>query len=123
MIDPNYIILYVDNPLESSDFYAALLGRPAIESSPLFALFVLDSGVKFGLWANHSVAPSPTVAGGGAEVAISVQGNEQVESLHHDWKDRGLPILQAPTQMDFGYTFVAADPDGHRLRIFAPSMP
>jgi hypothetical protein len=23
-------------------------------------------------------------------------------------------------QMDFGYTFVAADPDGHRLRVFVP---
>jgi len=23
--------------------------------------------------------------------------------------------------MDFGYTFVALDPDGQRLRVFAPS--
>jgi hypothetical protein len=22
--------------------------------------------------------------------------------------------------MDFGFTFVALDPDGHRLRVFAP---
>ena len=26
----------------------------------------------------------------------------------------------APTAMDFGFTFVALDPDGHRLRVFAP---
>jgi hypothetical protein len=25
--------------------------------------------------------------------------------------------------MDFGCTFVALDPDGHRLRVFAPSAP
>jgi len=25
--------------------------------------------------------------------------------------------------MDFGFTFVALDPDGHRLRVFAPSAP
>jgi hypothetical protein len=31
-------------------------------------------------------------------------------------------ILQPPTAMDFGYTFLAADPDGHRLRVFAPGV-
>jgi hypothetical protein len=28
-----------------------------------------------------------------------------------------------PTKMDFGTTFVALDPDGHRLRVFAPAAP
>ena len=28
---------------------------------------------------------------------------------------------QAPTDLDFGRTFVALDPDGHRLRVFAPA--
>jgi hypothetical protein len=36
---------------------------------------------------------------------------------------RGLPIAQAPTAMDFGPTFVALDPDGHRLRVFATVAP
>jgi predicted lactoylglutathione lyase len=31
----------------------------------------------------------------------------------------GADVLQKPTQMDFGYTFTVADPDGHRLRAFA----
>ncbi len=34
-----------------------------------------------------------------------------------------LPIAQPPTAMDFGLTFVALDPDGHRLRVFAPATP
>jgi hypothetical protein len=34
-----------------------------------------------------------------------------------------LKIAQAPTAMDFGMTFVALDPDGHRLRVFAPVVP
>jgi hypothetical protein len=38
-----------------------------------------------------------------------------------DWKKRGLNILQEPVQMDFGTTFVATDPDGHRLRVFVPA--
>eukprot|EP01035_Chromulina_nebulosa_P002685 gene2685-biopygen2256 len=29
-------------------------------------------------------------------------------------------VMLEPTQMDFGHTFVATDPDGHRLRVFVP---
>jgi len=32
-----------------------------------------------------------------------------------------VSILQGPTDMEFGRTFVGLDPDGHRLRIFAPA--
>ena len=46
-----------------------------------------------------------------------------VDATHADWKERGLPILQSPTEMDFGRTFVAGDPDGHRLRVFFPTGP
>ncbi|HVW91717.1 MAG TPA: drug:proton antiporter, partial [Devosia sp.] len=35
------------------------------------------------------------------------------------WKGLDLVMLQEPTEMDFGFTFTAADPDGHRLRVFA----
>jgi predicted enzyme related to lactoylglutathione lyase len=38
------------------------------------------------------------------------------------WKLLGLDIIQEPTKMDFGFTFTAADPDGHRLRVFAPAQ-
>jgi hypothetical protein len=43
-----------------------------------------------------------------------------VRAAHVDWSRRKLPIVQAPTALDFGYTFVALDPDGHRLRLMAP---
>ena len=35
-----------------------------------------------------------------------------------DWRAQGLRILQSITDMDFGRTFVALDPDGHRLRAY-----
>ncbi len=44
-----------------------------------------------------------------------------VDTTHADWSGRGLTILQRPTDMDFGRTFLAIDPDGHRLRVFAPA--
>ena len=116
---PNFFILYVDRPLASADFYAGLLGRAPVEASATFAMFALDSGVMLGLWSKHTVEPAAAAGGGGAEVAFALGGKEAVDALHADWRGKGLPILQAPVQMDFGYTFVAHDPDGHRLRVFA----
>ncbi len=31
----------------------------------------------------------------------------------------GIPMVLEPTVLEFGYTFVATDPDGHRLRVCA----
>ncbi|MBU2819585.1 glyoxalase, partial [Acidithiobacillus ferrooxidans] len=50
MPDPNFIILYVDNPLRSADFYTRLLTKSPVQSSQNFAMFALDSGVMLGLW-------------------------------------------------------------------------
>ena len=41
-----------------------------------------------------------------------------VDALHDQWLERGATIIQSPTVVDFGYTFVAQDLDGHRLRAF-----
>ncbi len=122
MSDPNFVILYVHSPADSAAFYADLLGKPPVEASPNFAMFALDSGVMLGLWAVPDVQPAATVPGG-AEIAFAVDSNATVNALHASWSGRGLKVVQAPTTMDFGHTFVALDPDGHRLRVFAPSAP
>jgi catechol 2,3-dioxygenase-like lactoylglutathione lyase family enzyme len=119
MAHPNYTILYVDSPERSGSFYASLLGCSPVEASPTFVLFALHSGLMLGLWSRHTVEPAPAAAGGGAEIAIKVDGAADVDRMHADWRGRGLAILQQPTEMDFGRTFVALDPDGHRLRVFA----
>jgi predicted enzyme related to lactoylglutathione lyase len=121
MPDPNFVLLYVDNPQSSAAFYAALLGKRPVESSPTFAMFELSSGVMLGLWSRATVEPVPTSASGSSELAIAVAGPEAVDATHADWSARGLKIAQVPTEMDFGRTFVALDPDGHRLRVFAAS--
>lgn len=118
--DPNFLILYVASPTASAAFYADLLGKPPVEASPGFALFALSSGVMLGLWAAHGVEPSATPVGG-SELAFAVAGNDAVHAHHAAWTAKGVTILQAPVAMDFGYTFTAADPDGHRLRVFAPT--
>ena len=120
MPDLNFVLLYVDSPAASAAFYADLLGRAPVESSPTFAMFAMTSGVMLGLWSRHTVEPSATPVGG-AEIAFSLADADAVTGMHADWSARGLKIAQPPTRMDFGYTFVALDPDGHRLRVFAPA--
>jgi catechol 2,3-dioxygenase-like lactoylglutathione lyase family enzyme len=116
----SFVLLYVDNPPASARFYADLLGTPPVESSPTFAMLPLKTDVMLGLWSRRTVEPIASAPGGG-EIAFTVADTAAVESTHADWKQRGLPIAQAPTAMDFGHTFVALDPDGHRLRVFAPA--
>jgi len=123
MPDPNFVILYVENTLASADFYTALLDRPPVEKSPTFAMFALDAGVMLGLWTRGGVEPAVAAPGCGGELAFSLADDEAVRMLHREWERQGLAMAQAPTRMDFGYTFVALDPDGHRLRVFAPPAP
>jgi catechol 2,3-dioxygenase-like lactoylglutathione lyase family enzyme len=116
----SFVLLYVDSPQASATFYADLLGTPVVESSPTFAMLPLASEVMLGLWSRHTVEPVASAPGGG-EIAFTAADAEAVETTHADWKKRGVPIVQPPTAMDFGHTFVGLDPDGHRLRVLAPT--
>ncbi|CAO3352718.1 VOC family protein [Azospirillum melinis] len=117
----DFVLLHVDSPAASAAFYAELLGREPVEASPTFAMFKAGDGLMLGLWSRHTVEPAATAPGGG-EIAFTVADEAAVRDLHADWSGRGLTILQPPTAMDFGHTFVAQDPDGHRLRVFAPNQ-
>ena len=119
---PNFILLYASSPPASADFYETLLGRPPVEASPTFALFALDAGLMLGLWSRASVQPAPPdgATSGASELGFTVEDKAAVDALHRAWTALGLPIVQPPTLMDFGWTFTATDPDGHRLRVFAP---
>jgi predicted enzyme related to lactoylglutathione lyase len=121
MFNPNFLLLYVDDPLASAAFYAELLGQTPLESHPTFALFALSSGVMLGLWSKHTVEPAAPAHSGGSELAFTVDDADAVRARHAAWAARGLAIAQPPTELDFGHTFVALDPDGHRLRVFAPN--
>ncbi len=119
MSDPNLIILYVENAAASAAFYNELLVRPPVESSPNFAMFALNSGMM----SRADVKPAATAAPGGSELVFSVADREAVGALHEEWRKRKLTIVQAPTALEFGYTFVALDPDGHRLRVMCQPQP
>ncbi len=122
MTEFSFVLLYVDTPPQSADFYSGLLNKPVIESSPTFCMLPLRDGVMLGLWKRDTVEPVPVGEPGSSEIALTVGDAAAVDSTFADWKARGLIIAQPPTAMDFGRTFVALDPDGHRIRVFAPGV-
>lgn len=121
MSHPNFVILYVSNPLNSAAFYQDLFRLAPLEVSPGFALFKLESGLLLGLWAKEAVEPQANFSGGGSELVLALEDDNAVDTLFAEWQERGLSMAQAPSRMDFGYTFVALDPDEHRLRVYAAS--
>ena len=120
MTNPNFILAYVADAPKSAALYEKLLGAKPVESSPNWAMFAFPNGLALGLWARNDVEPKATLPGG-TEIGFPVENDATVSLTRDAWAKLGLKILQEPTQMDFGYTFTAADPDGHRLRVFAPT--
>jgi predicted enzyme related to lactoylglutathione lyase len=121
MQDTVFTLLYVADPLASARFYAELLGQPVVESSPTFAMLPLGPGVMLGLWKRANVAPAADGMPGAGELAFAVSGRDAVDERHARWQSLGCTVLQPPTAMDFGYTFTVQDPEGHRVRVFAPA--
>lgn len=119
MVHPDFTILFVDQPLKSADFYQSLFQVDPVERSPTFVLFVLPTGLKMGLWSRHTAHPPVTSGSGASEICIKCDGAADVDRIYADWSGRGLRVLQTPVEMDFGYTFVVTDLDGHRLRVYA----
>lgn len=113
----NYLLLAVRDPLKSAELYTQLLGREPVEKAPTFVLYVLPTGLKIGLWLSDEMEPKPNAAGG-VEISFTEESKDAVRATCEEWSKLGLKVLQAPTEMDFGFTCVLEDPDGHRLRPF-----
>lgn len=121
MNHPNFTILYVENPLSSGRFYTELLGIEPIEASPTFVLFLLNNGLLLGLWSRHTIEPAADSGAFGGEIAFRYASYEEIDKIYADWTARGISNLSKPQTLEFGRSFVAIDPDGHRLRVFSPA--
>lgn len=117
MINPylSFILLFVEDPLASAAFYSKLFNLNPIEQYPTFALFAFKNGVMLGLWSKKTAEPTVTALAGATEIAFI---EENIDATYNQLLALGIPIAQKPTHMSFGYTFVALDPDGHRIRIY-----
>ena len=121
MSDISYLLLYVEDVAASEAFYAETLGRKAVESSPTFAMIPAAPGIMLGLWRRDGVEPKAPKAGApSGEIAFALESDAAVDAAFAEWRARGAGIAQPPTRLDFGYAFLGLDPDGYRLRVFAP---
>ncbi|WP_329923701.1 VOC family protein [Stenotrophomonas geniculata] len=119
MFKPSTLLQYVHDVAASATFYSGILGKPPVEQSPGFALFLLGDGAALGLWQRDDVQPAVSAQAGAAELAMLVAKPETVQQTHDAWRALGVQILQAPVTLEFGHTFVGVDPDGHRLRVYS----
>ena len=110
-----FILLFVANPSKSAEFYREVLGLKSIEESPTFAMFPLQDGVMLGLWSQYTAEPSVKSLPGAMEIGFPA---DDVDALYEFLGKKGVTIIQKPTDMDFGRTFVFIDLDGHRIRIY-----
>lgn len=119
MVTPTYYLLHVAHPETSSAFYSELFETAPVESSPTFVLFVLESGIKVGLWSRDTVDPATGGAPGALEIGIAMKTAAEVDAFHDRWLARRLPVFHPPVDLDFGRSLMLTDPDGHRIRVFA----
>ncbi len=119
-MQPSYVILYVKDPAASAGFYTRILGIGPVEASPGFVMYVLSSGLKLGLWKKSEVQPAVSAHPGASELCISTDSREVVDATVAGWRAAGTSIVMEPAALDFGYGFVARDPDGHLIRVFHP---
>lgn len=116
---PNSVILYVSDVEASTKFYRSVLGSDPIETFEGFAVFTLSDTITLGLQAADQIDPKAEPHVGGSELSLSDVDRDTVDRLYAEWKNLNVPMALEPTELDFGYTFVATDPDGHRLRVCA----
>lgn len=110
-----YTLLFVANPQVSSLFYQRILNAKPVEESPTFVMFALANGVMLGLWSKYTAEPRVDAPAGALEICFPA---ENVDALYEEWGRKHVTVAQKPTDMDFGRTFVALDPDGHRIRVY-----
>lgn len=117
---PNLIILYVDDPIVSSRFYQNLFNTEPDVMLPTWAAFSFNNGLNLGLWSTTASDFVSCGKGNRTELSFMVKDIQTVDALYQQWSDSGVQIEQRLKQAVFGRTFVALDPDGHRIRVCIP---
>ena len=117
---PNLVLLYVEDPVASAGFYERLLSTSPAAVFPTYAAFAFENGLHLGLWSTRARDFVSTGTGHRSELAFMVDDEAKVRALRDAWMADGVEIEQDLAAAVFGLTFVALDPDGHRIRVCLP---
>lgn len=120
MNTPNLLLFYVEDPLKSAEFYEKIFSIKPVASFPSYVAFTFDNGFTFSLWSTEAKDFVSGGTGNRSELSFMVQDESEVTKLHNEWKKLGVEIEQELHEAVFGLTFVALDPDGHRIRVCIP---
>jgi catechol 2,3-dioxygenase-like lactoylglutathione lyase family enzyme len=74
----HFVLLYVENPPASAEFYSRLLGHAPVETAPTFAMLPLRDSVMLGLWSRATVCRATIkmrAAAGCRAINISAQAS------------------------------------------------
>ncbi|MFJ9559963.1 VOC family protein [Streptomyces fuscichromogenes] len=116
-------IVYVNDAPAAARFYGELLGMSPSFETPGYITFALGPGADLGLWSGRFEDLSADVPRT-SEVCVAVAGGpDEVEAIFTQWRSKGVTILRAPHDLGFGPTFLAADPDGNRIRVARRDAP
>ncbi|MCY1143713.1 VOC family protein [Actinoplanes sp. Pm04-4] len=111
-------IVYVNDAPAAARFYNDLLGLSPTLETPEYITFNLGSGAELALWSGQFEGLSPEVPRT-SEVCLAISGGrpDQINAIFKQWQSKGVTILHKPHDEGFGLTFLAADPDGNRIRV------
>lgn len=110
-------IVYVKDASAAAHFYGEILDmRPSFET-PGYIAFDLGPGADLALWADQFDGLSQDVPRT-SEVCLAIDGgHDRLDEVFVEWQAKGVTILHEPADTGFGRTFLAADPDGNRIRV------
>jgi catechol 2,3-dioxygenase-like lactoylglutathione lyase family enzyme len=120
MLNPNLVLFYVKNPSESASFYEKIFELPPVAAFPTYVAFTFSNGFTFSLWSTQAKDFVSVGSGNRSELAFMVSDDAEVRRLRDRWEKLGVSIEQDLHEAVFGLTFVALDPDGHRIRVCIP---
>ena len=111
-------IVYVNDAPAAARFYGDLLGLSPSLETPGYITFDLGPGADLALWSGQFADLSPDVPRT-SEVCLAIDGGrpDELTAIFQQWQAKGVTILQEPHDAGFGLTFLAADPDGNRIRV------
>ncbi len=120
LLNPNLVLFYVENPIESASFYEKIFEQQPVAVFPTYVAFTFANGFTFSLWSTQAKNFVSAGSGNRSELAFMVSDENEVRRVRDQWGKLGVAIEQDLHEAVFGLTFVALDPDGHRIRVCIP---
>jgi catechol 2,3-dioxygenase-like lactoylglutathione lyase family enzyme len=120
MLTPNQLLFYVKNPQISALFYEKIFEIKPISAFPTYVAFTFENGFSFSLWSTQAKDFASEGTGHRCELSFMVKDEQTVREIRTKWDEFGVTIEQDLHEAVFGLTFVAVDPDGHRIRVCIP---